>query len=858
VLLDLRFIEGKFRQEMGHDLLQDFVLAVQAKAPEAARTGKWGEGQKKIQDVHRYIAQNFKRLQLEAASAFQIAGNLSDSSTLSKLAVHHWQEGWVRQPWLRWMNKPSELDPLILIMDGHTAPVTKVRFSTDGLRIISSSEDCTIRLWDAFSGEVMQCIEGHLLPVLTVIFIPGYGGGELRGKVSSSDWSVITGSRDKTMKLFDLASGMEMRSFKGHIGRVLCCTVTTVTDYDPVTHDPLKRTLVATGSWDRSIKVWDLDTTEILHDLRGPEHSNTSPNSHGHQNTVRDLSFSPDGSVLASGSDDETVRLWNMMNGCEIKAFIGHDNAVTSVDYSRNGALVLSASLDATLKMWDTSEEGGGPRSFFDKPSNSWMKIRKEIATFVGNQEGVKEGRLSSDMKFVVSGGMDGTVRVYLAEVNSAMFENRKRGIAVDIPPLITLFGHAGGVRTVCISPDSWRVVSSGDDGTLRIWDLGGTGTPVKQGHPLTCGGVSYGPYGEVVATCGFDGTLKLWDGRLGLYIKDITKRDVQFIRCALSPDAIRVATANEDGVIRVYDVERGEPVITQRQAFVRSRAVTYSHGKGFNIATGSDDGWVKFWAADSGELKCQLDAHVKPQEEGKQRKYSAVLDIAYHPSNIRLATCSDDNTIKYWVRTFASSLVSALNVGVKEAEMPNEEELMEAKRKRLMEAKRREALEAMTQEQRLARQRRKEKELKKKIADKQMAHAEGQEINDESDDDSDDSLLADDDIMLIEKAVYEDDDDEIEVQNIAADPQKWELCSTLYGHKAAVTSVMFSFEGTRCFSASEDATIRAWTADIEASEGGPLPTDDEIEDLPAEAQEAAKKLKKEAAKKKEVHLHVV
>lgn len=302
VLLDLRFIEGKFRQQMGHDLLQDFVLAVQAKAPEAARTGKWGAGQKKIQDVHRYIAQNFKRLAVEASAAFQVAGNLADSSTLAHIAVQHWRDGWVRQPWMRWLNKPSELDPLILIMGGHTAPVTKVRFSSDGLRIISSSEDSTIRLWDAFSGEVMQSIHGHLLPVLTVAFIPGYGGGELRGKVSSSDTTVITGSRDKMMKTFDLSSGMEIRTYKGHVGRVLCCTITTVTDYDPVTHDPLKRTLVATGSWDRSIKVWDIDTQEILHDLGGPEETNTSENSLGHQNTVRDLSFSPDGSVLASGT----------------------------------------------------------------------------------------------------------------------------------------------------------------------------------------------------------------------------------------------------------------------------------------------------------------------------------------------------------------------------------------------------------------------------------------------------------------------------------------------------------------------------------------------------------------------------
>lgn len=65
-----------------------------------------------------------------------------------------------------------------------------------------------------------------------------------------------------------------------------CADVQVVT-YDPVTHDPLKRTLVATGSWDRSIKIWDLETKEIYHDLGGPEETNTSPNSYGHQNTVQ-------------------------------------------------------------------------------------------------------------------------------------------------------------------------------------------------------------------------------------------------------------------------------------------------------------------------------------------------------------------------------------------------------------------------------------------------------------------------------------------------------------------------------------------------------------------------------------------
>ncbi|KAJ1490103.1 WD40-repeat-containing domain protein [Baffinella frigidus] len=399
LLLDLRFIEGKFRQRLGHDLLQDFVLA--AKAPEAAKWGKWGDAHKRIQDVHRFIAQNFELLQTDSSQCFQLAANHADSSSLAGIALHHWQTGRVRQVWSRWLNKPVEVDPQILVMYGHTAPITRVRFSSDGLRIISGSLDASkvhfssdglriisgsldasVRVWDAFSGEIIATVRAHLLPVLAVGFIPGHSAQDERGAVNSA-------------------------------GRVLCLAIAQWTEYEEGTGDPIQKTYVATGSWDRSCKIWDLDSGSLLHELGGKPDRNTCPNSEGHENAVTDCCFSPDGSVLATGSDDETLRLWNLFTGEEIKTLRlwnlftgeeikvleGHDNGITSVDYAANGEYILTASLDATLKLWDVSSESGGTRSYFDKKLNTWVNVRVEMATFIGNQDAVYEGRISRDLQ---------------------------------------------------------------------------------------------------------------------------------------------------------------------------------------------------------------------------------------------------------------------------------------------------------------------------------------------------------------------------------------------------------------------------------------------------------------------------
>ncbi len=117
----------------------------------------------------------------------------------------------------------------------------------------------------------------------------------------------------------------------GHVGRVLCVAVHVRVGWDAAAGAAAVRTLAATGSWDRSVRVWDLAApagAPPLHVLGGPEAESTCGNSAGHASGVSDAAFSPDGGALATGSEDETVRLWDVETGDELKRFEGHDNAV--------------------------------------------------------------------------------------------------------------------------------------------------------------------------------------------------------------------------------------------------------------------------------------------------------------------------------------------------------------------------------------------------------------------------------------------------------------------------------------------------------------------------------------------------
>jgi hypothetical protein len=246
----------------------------------------------------------------------------------------------------------------------------------------------------------------------------------------------------------------EVRRFEGHTGQVFSVSFSA------------DDRLLASGSSDRTVRLWDPETGQELRRLEG----------HG---IVRSVSFSTDGRLLASGGEDQSVRLWDPGTGRELRCLSGHKDTVFSVSFSAGSRLLVSGGDDGTVRLWDP-------------------KKGEELRCLRGHQGRVHSVNFSADDRLLASGGADGTVRLW------------DPGTGQE---LRCLRGHEGRVWSVSFSADSRLLASGGADGTVRLWDPD-TGQELRrlEGHSEIVYLVEFSPDGRVLATQGNDRTCRLWD----------------------------------------------------------------------------------------------------------------------------------------------------------------------------------------------------------------------------------------------------------------------------------------------------------------------------------------------------------
>jgi sugar lactone lactonase YvrE len=238
------------------------------------------------------------------------------------------------------------------------ASVYSVAFSPDGARVLTGSHDYTARLWDVATGKEIRAFKGHEDDVNSTAFSPD-------GKC------VLTGSDDNTARLWDVATGQELRAFKGH--------ETFVTS---VAFSPDGARVLTAGSWDQTARLWDVATSQELRAFKG------------HETFVTSVAFSPDGKCVLIGSFDKTARLWDAAMGKELRAFRGHEGPVWSIAFSPDGARALTGSSDTTARLWDAA-------------------TGKEIRAFKGHEEVVTSVAFSPDGARVLTGSLDNTARLW-------------------------------------------------------------------------------------------------------------------------------------------------------------------------------------------------------------------------------------------------------------------------------------------------------------------------------------------------------------------------------------------------------------------------------------------------------------
>ncbi|KAG8831557.1 hypothetical protein FRC17_002971, partial [Serendipita sp. 399] len=414
----------------------------------------------------------------------------------------------------------STWSPLLNTLTGHTDQVCSVAFSRNGRRIVSSSYDRTVRIWDAETGQQLGAsLEGHEDKVSSVAFSPD-------GR------RIVSSSYDKTVRIWDVETGQQLgASLEGH-------EYATVRIWDVETGQQLGASLegheyavtsvafspdgqrIVSSSYDRTVRIWDVETSQQL-----------GTSLEGHEDRVSSVAFSPDGRRIVSGSYDRTVQIWDAETGQQLGASLkGHEYPVTSVAFSSDGQRIVSGSFDKTVRIWDaeTGQQLG--------------------ASLKGHKYSVSSVAFSSDGRRIVSSSYDMTVRIWDVETGQQL------GASLE--------GHEDGVSSVAFSPDGRRIVSGPYDKTVRIWDAETgqqLGAPLE-GHEYPVGSVAFSSDGRRIVSGSIDETARIWDAETGQQLGASLKGHKYSVSCvAFSSDGRRIVSGSTDRTVRIWNAETGQ-----------------------------------------------------------------------------------------------------------------------------------------------------------------------------------------------------------------------------------------------------------------------------------------------------------
>ena len=372
--------------------------------------------------------------------------------------------------------------------------------------------------------------------------------------------------------------------------------------------------ILATGSADRSVRLWNVSD---------PAHPSAVATLTGHTNVVDAVAFSPNGHTLATGSRDQTVRLWNVTDPTHPISLgpplTGHTDYVYSVAFSPDGHLLVTGSADQTVRLWNVSDP--------THPS--------AVATLTGHTNVVDAVTFSPDGRTLATGSRDQTVRLW--NVTDPTHP-------ISLGPPLT--GHTDSVTAVAFSPDGRTLATGSADQTVRLWNVTDPTQPTALGPPLTghtdyVYAVVFSPDGRTLATASGDQTVRLWNvsdpTHPTLLGPPLTGHTDSVTAVAFSRDGRILATGSADRTARLWNIP--QTFLNGHTSSVNAMAFSPN---GYTLATASSDRTVRLWNLSDPAHPTLLGPPLTGHTD-------YVSSVAFSPDGRILATGSDDTTVRLW-----------------------------------------------------------------------------------------------------------------------------------------------------------------------------------------------------------------
>ena len=416
-------------------------------------------------------------------------------------------------------------------------------------------------------------------------------------------------------------------------------------------------TRLATASQDGTARIWDSATGKPLLALQ------VFSSSTALKGSANSVAFSPDGKLLATASDDNQVRVWDPVTGQLIRTLSGHTDKAYTVRFSPDGTLLGSASADTTAKVWD-------------------IATGRELLTLQGHTDAVGNITFSPDNQRISTSGNDGTVRIWDGTTGKELLTIQDDGSGIFSPDgarvatfshvwdavtgkqLVSFTGHTNVINNEAYSPDGTRLVTVSLDRTARVWDAAtGKALLTLWGHTASIQGVAFSRDGTRLATGDENGTVKIWDlgpdrellsVPSGKFLPQYAPLDARV--GAFSPDGTRLFTtfnygadpANSNSEVEVLDAVTGRDVLTIPVASMILDSALSPDGK--LLATGGSGGATRVWDAATGHELFRLN-----------NLGSTTYGITFSPDGKRIATGDSNSVAHVWDAATGAPLLALI-----------------------------------------------------------------------------------------------------------------------------------------------------------------------------------------------------